>query len=254
VLPKIAGALLLPLALALELLFAAFLARFSGRRRLAGWLGAAAGLLLWIASMPFTAGSLLASMERRTPPVPVEQSPTADAIVILGGATGSRLAPRVEIELVDASDRILHAARLYRAGKAPLVVASGGRLPWSGNRVPESEEIAELLGEWGVPASAIRKEGKSSTTRENALETARLLPELHGKRVLLVTSALHMARALAAFRKAGMDVIASPADFTSVEERWTVLSFLPDSAALQGTTSAMREAIALLYYRLRGWA
>ena len=69
---------------------------------------------------------MVASLEQKFLPVPVHKSPQADAIVVLGGSVAIPDSPRLEVELTGTSDRILHAARLYRAGKAPLVVATGG--------------------------------------------------------------------------------------------------------------------------------
>ncbi len=73
----------------------------------------------------------------RYSPVAVAETPTADAIVALGGAVEGPAPPRIALDLSDAADRVLHAARLYRAGKAPVVVISGGAIPWLGSDIPE---------------------------------------------------------------------------------------------------------------------
>jgi uncharacterized SAM-binding protein YcdF (DUF218 family) len=253
VLAKILAALLLPLDLSLALLALGLLLRLAGRRRAALSAAASGGALLWLASTPAVSGALVRRMEGKSPPVAVADSPQADVIVVLGGAVASKLPPRLTTELADASDRVLHAARLYRAGKAPVVLVSGGRLEWSAASVPESQEIAALLVEWGVPKAAIVEERDSATTRQNAVGTARILAERRLRKVLLVTSALHMPRALAAFRRAGVDAIPTPTDFTAVEAGFTPFSLLPDAGALQGTTAAVHEEIGLAYYGLRGW-
>ena len=73
--------------------------------------------------------------------------------------------------------------------------------------------------------------------------------------VLLVTSALHMHRALATFRVAGIKALPAPTDFEVIErEAWTVLDWLPDAAALEGSTRAIREYLGLVVYQLRGWS
>jgi vancomycin permeability regulator SanA len=88
-------------------------------------------------------------MEARYPPVALEQTPAADVAIVLGGAVGPVGDPPRE-NLEDASDRVLRAARLFRAGKVRQVLVSGGNLPWLAGSVPEAESIRDLLVEWGA--------------------------------------------------------------------------------------------------------
>ena len=197
---------------------------------------------------------LVASLERRFLPVPIAESPSADAIVVLGGCVGAADYPRIEVDLTDASDRVLHAARLYRAGKAPIIIATGGAIGWLGSKTPEARSISRLLQEWGVPASAIVIESGSLNTYQNAENTKRLLERRGLKSILLVTSAMHMPRALATFRAAGINAIPSPTDYEVIDrEELTILDFLPDAEALADTTKAVKEYLGLVVYRWRGW-
>lgn len=210
--------------------------------------------ILWISSMPAFSSYLVASLERRFLPFPVAESPSADAIMVLGGCVGAADYPRLEVDLTDASDRVLHAARLYRAGKAPMVIATGGAIKWLGSKTPEAHSISRLLQEWGVPASAVIMEPGSLNTYQNAVNTKRLLDGRGLKTVLLVTSAMHMPRALATFRAAGINVIPSPTDYGAADrEEFTILDFLPDAEALADTTRAIKEYLGLVVYRWRGW-
>lgn len=63
-----------------------------------------------------------------------------------------------------------------------------------------------------------------------------------------------MPRALASFRKAGLDVAPWPADFRGRYPPVSVFDFLPDASALEITTTAIKEWLGLAVYRLRGWA
>ena len=119
---KLLTLLVLPPSCCVLLALAALVLGKLRRPRAARATAAAALVLLWLASTPLVATRLALSVEERHLPVAVEDSPSAGAIVVLGGALGSRLPPRIETELVDPSDRVLHAARLYRAGKALKVV------------------------------------------------------------------------------------------------------------------------------------
>lgn len=211
-------------------------------------------VILWMSSTPALSDYLQTRLERSYLPVAVSESPVADAIVVLGGAVGGADYPRIDADLGGASDRVLHAARLYKAGKAPAVIAVGGSIPWLGTSSPESLAMSVLLQEWGVPEETIILESDSVNTYQNAINTKRLMDERGLNRVLLVTSALHMPRALATFRAVGVDVIPSPTDYGVVDkEESTILDFLPDAEALFGTTRAMKEYLGFVVYRLRGW-
>lgn len=131
-----------------------------------------------------------------------------------------------------------------------MIVVSGGNLPWHAGASPEAELAADLLVELGVPSSAIIVEVQSRNTYENAVNTAAIFEERGWTSGLLVTSAVHMPRALATFRKARLDLVPVSTD---VQVRFplydTVLDFLPDAEALEQTTSAMKEIIGSAVYR-----
>ncbi len=254
-LEKLVGHLLLPLDAALAAGLLAIVLGLLKRPRAALAAGLASLVTLWAASTPAVADALAGPLERRFPPLPVEESPRAEAIVVLGGALAPRLPPRTEAELVDASDRVLHAARLYQAGKAPLVVPSGGELPWSAAPEPEAAAMTALLVEWGVPRDAILPEPRGATTRENAVDTEKLLLARGVRRVLLVTSSLHMPRAVAAFSVTRLTVIPSACDVSVVKGRSSSpLRWIPAPDALALTHAALWERLGFLWYRLRGWA
>jgi uncharacterized SAM-binding protein YcdF (DUF218 family) len=128
-------------------------------------------------------------------------------------------------------------------------------VPWSPAERTEAAEIADLLVEWGVPRAAIVEEGASRTTSENAVQVARLLRTRGLRRVLLVTSALHMRRALAAFRAEGVEAIPSPCDaLATARPRRGPLDWLPRPEALQRTHDALWELLGLAAYRVTGRA
>ena len=113
--------------------------------------------------------------------------------------------------------------------------------------------MGELLRAWGVPEEAILLETESRNTDENALYSKRPL-EAHGlKHILLVTSALHMPRALALFRASGIDAVPAPTDFEVVDRGdRTLMPWLPDAAALEGSTRAIKEYLGLGVYWIQG--
>lgn len=124
---------------------------------------------------------------------PVERR---DAIVVLGAP----LAPGGSLSRV-LEERATAAVALYRAGGAPIVVASGGTT----HRAPraEADALAEALAAAGVPDVIVERE--SRTTAENARFTARLLAPRGVRSVWLVTQPFHARRAERLFRSAGFD-------------------------------------------------
>ena len=210
------------------------------------WLG------LW--SLPVVSDALSLSLERRFVNQTVAELPLADAVVVLGGGMAPAPPEWPYPDLGGGADRVWQGARIYHAGKAPLVIISGGSLPWLGKRMSEAEAMWQLLADLGVPSDAVLFESRSRSTRENALYTAKLVQERGLDQVLLVTSALHMPRALATFRAAGIDAIPAATDFEVMPEPNHVLRWLPDAAALAKSSRAFKQYIGLWVYRWRGWA
>jgi uncharacterized SAM-binding protein YcdF (DUF218 family) len=250
---KILTQLAYPLGLSLFFSLLAGLLFWRSRRRPAGLCLLFSLLVLWVPSLPAVSDHLRASLERRYPPVPIEDVPKADVIVVLGGAVEAVIPPRLGIDLGAAADRVLYAAQLYGAGKAQLIIACGGHLPWMKESSAEAPAMAELLRAWGVPNEAILLETESRNTYENALHSKRLLQTNGLKQVLLVTSALHMPRALALFRASGIDAVPAPTDFEVVDRgHRTLMSWLPDADALEGSTRAIKEYLGLGVYWIQG--
>ena len=212
-------------------------------------------VILWVASAPIFANWVTSKLELVYPPIPVAELPTADVAIILGGIVGQPVPPRVEPDLGDPVDRIVEAWRLFRAGKVRSILVVGGNLPWGAATEPEAVLIKQFLLELGVPESAIAIETSSRNTYENAHNAAAILAANDWRSILLVTSGMHMPRAVATFARSRIKVVPVPTDLHSHSQiAASVLDFLPDAQALAETSLAMKEVIGLLYYRLRGWA
>ena len=254
---KILSLFLDPLALAIILLVCAFLVR-KRRPRVFQITYIVTVMFLAVAACPTVEVWLTASLERQYPDRDVDSYPSAQAIVVLGGSIRMPSTVHHASAIIDSSDRLLMALRLYHAGKAPLVILSGGNNPLFTEQVPEhpeAEVMRSLLVEWGIPAAAIEVEGGSINTRENAVFSYRLLASRGIGRIILATSAIHMPRAAAAFRKAGFDVVAAPADFqTGWEEPSAIFRWVPASSSISGSSRAMHEWLGLWVYHFRGWA
>ena len=96
---------------------------------------------LYLCSTALVADGLMASLERDYPPRALSATPEAEAIVLLGGATRGDTHMSTLGDLNQQADRLVHAVALYKAGRAPVVLLSGGGQP--GGRA-EAEVIREL--------------------------------------------------------------------------------------------------------------
>jgi uncharacterized SAM-binding protein YcdF (DUF218 family) len=253
-LSKILPLMLLPIGIVFEFSFIALLLLWRGKRKSSAAFLVTAMLVLWVSSTPIVGDNLLARLEQQYPAVDLKDIPVSECIVVLGGAVEPVAPPRVDVELFEASDRVFKVASLYHAGKANKVIVAGGRQPWSAFEQSEAEAIQSLLVDWGVPATAILLDKTSRNTRENAINAKVLLDESDCGKPLLVTSAAHMKRSVAAFTSLGMDVFPVSVDVRVVQvPEYTFMDYVPDAAALKNTTDAIREWMGQKVYKLRGW-
>lgn len=112
------------------------------------------------------------------------------------------------------------AAQLYREGKAPLIIACGGTTP--GHSVSETDVMARLLGDMGVPEDAVIQENQSQDTIGNMRFAAKKLGGAKGRRVLVVTSDYHLRRAVMTARRVGFSAKGFPARLVH-DEAWKTL-------------------------------
>ena len=174
-----------------------------------------------------------------------------DAIVVLGGCVDVRNSSGEHLELNAAAERTTGAALLYHAGIAPRVLATSGSGVLSYPEDKEAPLLAAMLERLGVPAVAIMQEDESRNTFENAVFSRKPLEEVGAARIVLVTSAWHMRRSAAIFKKAGYDFLPYAVD-TRAEHFGFPADYLPDASALDASTRIVREAIGVAAYRLLG--
>ena len=208
-------------------------------------------LVLVICSSPLPT-RLYSQHEKTYQAVPVADSPLADAIVLLGGEVGIPLPPRVESQL--GGNRTVHAFRLYRAGRAPLIIISGGNKFRQIGVESESYYTAEILKSWGVPEGAIVLETHSRNTHQNAVQVNKMLKARGIDRILLVTSAFHMPRAIKTFQHVGLDTIPSPSGYSvAAYSKPAFLDWWPRLGNLSKAQAVVKENLGILVYRFRGW-
>ena len=180
-----------------------------------------------------------------------EELPRADAIVVLGGGVSGETRYGLGGDLNQAADRLWRGAALYRAGKAPVLVLSGGAVVAGG--LPEAALMAQKLGGLGLRDTAWIEESRSRTTRENAQYSRALLADKGVHHILLVTSASHMRRAAAVFTAQGFVVTAVATDHQQPLRVGPVPGWLPTLDRLARSTRAIHEWVGYWVYSRLGY-
>lgn len=255
---KLFSYFLYPLTWVVLLLLISVIAIGWHKHRLAKLTATSALLLLALISMPLTSQWLMHQLESRYPAQSLDAIQPADVLLVLGGGIHGSAPPwRLTPDLNDAADRVIYAAQLYHAGKAPRIIVSGGTLSWKGVQQSEANAMKALLMQLSVPESAIIEEAHSQSTYENMMHSLPLLTNLAAHRVMLVTSAAHMPRAMATALgnlPPDMTLTAATTDIRVVAVGGDLLDYLPQASGLAQFTEAWHEWVGWLVYRLKGYA
>jgi len=206
-------------------------------------------LLLTILSIPLVGDRLAATLERQYAPL-LHRPADAQAIVVLA----SYVAPPAitgDLPELDEStcNRCLKAAELYHEGARCPVLVSGANADPHG--VNCAEIMRDFLRKLGVAGEDLIVEGTSLTTHENALESSKLLESRHLSRIILVTDAMHLQRAVGCFRKQGLEVIPCGCGYRKSLE-FEFSRFLPQAGTVLQCQLVCHEWIGLAWYWLRG--
>ena len=241
-----------PLNLATLLVLGGLLAWLFRWRRTGIILSSAAFLILAFSAWTTLGALMLHPLENRfARPSPVPDR--VDGIIVLGGGLeGGINLVRGGYELNGSGDRFVETAILARRYPQARVLVTGG----TGTLILEGEGDADtaprLLTALGVEPERLLLENRSRNTHENAVFSKEMVKPEPGETWLLVTSAFHMPRAMALFRKAGFPVLPWPADYRTAGNE--PLGLARDNAmdSLQNVTTALREWIGLIAYRFSG--
>jgi uncharacterized SAM-binding protein YcdF (DUF218 family) len=211
-----------------------------------------AGVLLnYLFSIPQTANTLNWLVQRHEPvTVPQLLAARPDAIVVLAGGRYRR-APEYGDDTVHLRTlgRLRYGAWLARQTSLPLLV-SGGLACDECNRSEAALMRQVLEEEFGLTGVLI--EDTSQTTWENAFHTAALLQPRGIRTIALVTNAAHTMRAVAAFQRAGFQVIPAPTLFFERSfEPLDPYSWIPSKEAVSQIYYDLHELLGHLWYSLR---
>lgn len=215
--------------------------------------------LLLLSGWEWPADALLGSLEDQVSPY-ARQDPDGNGIdayagvIVLGGALqpGRMWTRPGQLPLEPSAERMIAAARLAREHPRLTVVFTGGEGELLSSGLTESARAHEVFAALGLEPGRVRYEPAARNTVENARYCARL-PDLDPRRPwLLLSSAYHLPRALATFRRAGWNVSPYPVDYrTPGHTPWWRFDWLDAAVHWQ---LALHEWLGLLVYRLVGWA
>ncbi|HLO68641.1 MAG TPA: YdcF family protein [Holophaga sp.] len=236
---KLLGFLVMPAGLVWLALLG--LALWLGRRR--QWLPFAFALAIWaaygVAGNPYVGGALMASLERRVPPLP-DPAPPFDALFVLGG--GTEVDPAGGPQLGGSGDRVAQAARLWHGGRVRTLVASGWFRDTVAGARDGGQDTRALWRSLGVPDAAIVVVGEPCwITRDEIGAYARLKAARGWKRTALMSSAWHLPRAMALAEKAGLDVTPVGADWRGRDRAFRLDGLVPQESGFMLTQRACWE-------------
>jgi len=227
-------------------------------RRRPAWavrVGSAALVLLLLLGWEPLPDALLRHLESLYPPVARQQiAPDTAGVIVLGGALESAYVWSVpgQSALNDGAERMTEAVALLRQQPQLKLVFTGGEGELFGGDLPEAERASVFFEGQGIPAARVLFESVSRTTYENAVLSKRIVGVEATQPWLLLTSASHMPRAMAAFRKTGWNVTAYPVDFRAGKATpWTQYTL---DQGVKKWRIGLHEVIGLIAYRLSGRA
>ncbi|MDO8606300.1 MAG: YdcF family protein [Phaeospirillum sp.] len=256
ILSKVVGALTDPITVFYLLMALGCLLLHSSRRATLGRriLVVTLGLVAVPAVLPLERW-LMVALENRFP-LPVTLPEHIDGIIVLGGAANPVVsAARGQVALNSAATRLTALVPLANRHSEARLIFTGGSGSMLEQDLKEAKYIIDFYNQIGFDAGRVIFEDQSRNTRENALFSKDLMAPKPGETWVLITSALHMARAVGCFRAVGWPVIAYPTDYqTTGQSGWKLsdLRFSP-GGGLAGLRTILHEALGLIGYRLQGW-
>jgi uncharacterized SAM-binding protein YcdF (DUF218 family) len=202
-------------------------------------------ILIYLLSIEPIKNLILYPLESYSPPLNYNVKDKVSLVVVLGGGT-VETSPEDQGSLhADSFKRAMYGLRIAKHYGIPLLY-SGGRV-FDSQRQDEALLAERLLNKYAMGVT-IFTESQSRTTYENALYVQE---KYRPERVILVTSAYHMKRAIYAFNKASISVVPAPTDYKIDSWNYNFTSFLPKSYEMDCIYKALKEYLGLLFYKIK---
>jgi uncharacterized SAM-binding protein YcdF (DUF218 family) len=211
------------------------------------------GLLLFFTN-PFIITRLMLAYEMQ--PVQLAPSQTFNTGILLGGLVGYSPSDKTGY-FNNASDRFIQTALLYKNGHINNIIVAAGNGHITKNDFSEAGFIKKQLIELGIPAEKIFTDSQSRNTLENAINAKKLSDSAHVTGpYLLISSAMHLPRAVKVFRKAGINPVLYPCDFLARGSGNNFLEdyLVPSSIALTRWDNLIKEWVGTVASLISGKA
>jgi uncharacterized SAM-binding protein YcdF (DUF218 family) len=252
VLSKMVGYLMMPSNLLMAIGLIGLVLLFTRFRRLASWLIVTSLVLIAAVGYSPLGRILLLPLEERFPPWNASRA-APDGIVVLGGAISPDISvARGVVALNGSAERLTVAVELAHRYPNARIIFTGGTASLDPTAPLEAPLAVKEFEALGVPHERITAEEQSRNTIENAVFSRLLADPKPGERWLLVTSASHMPRAIAAFRAAGFAVEAYPVNWHTRGRSDAAELFMSFAGGLAMTDHAVHEWMGLVAYWLTG--
>ena len=251
ILSKTLNFLVLPLTLVVIPLVLSALVRKHPWQKRFFWTGL---ILLLFFSNDFISNKIMLAWEIEAKPF--SQLQKYKVGIVLTGATHAFMQPDDRVYFHRGADRVTHTIQLYKMGFIKKILVSGGTGRVLKKDEPEADKFKRVMVMAGIPESDIIIENKTRNTAESAVAVRRMIDSLQVKpaNCLLITSAFHMRRSLACYRKADMNVESFSTDFYGQQDQLVITAiFLPSIQGFIKWEKLLKEWTGLLAYKLAGY-
>jgi len=205
------------------------------------------GIMMWSTAIVPVAHLLAHSLEKR---YPVPEKVQGDVIILLGGGINDRVPDMTGVGTPSNGmlARIVTAVRLQKRLDLPVIISGGKVYESVSNMAPI---VRRFLIDLGVDSRQIMIESRSRDTFENAGYTKAICRRQGFSKPILITSALHLSRAVMLFEHVGLKVIPFPAGFTTrTDPGYAWQDFRPSASSMVLLAGAIHEYLGIFYYKL----
>ena len=205
--------------------------------------------VLYLLSIRPISDALIKPLESSFPPLKASSINSANVIVVLTGGVADLSWRSISPQPSRTSlSRLVYGVTLYKQVPGTNIIISGGSGDPEKQNISEADAMKDMAIALGVPAKDMLIERDS----RNTIESVNALRGFVGKSMVLVTSASHMKRAVAMFKKMGMNVVPAPTDYTSEQKKVSLYSLIPTANHLLTSSTAFYEYISFIWYRVNG--
>ena len=251
ILSKTLSYLVMPLTIVCGLLLLSVILRNRRWQRLCFRTGL---VLLFFFSNDFIANEIMRAWEVDT--IPYKDMRPYSLGIVLTGATVPLLKPDDRVYFQRGADRVTHTVQLYKLGLIKKILISGGSGLLAEEEEPEANKFRKVMLMMGVADEDIYIENETRNTHESAVEVRPMLERLHfaSEECLLITSAFHMRRSLACYRKVGLNLAPFSTDFYSHPRSFYPDElFIPKIEAMSLWQKLIKEWVGMAAYKVAGY-